>query len=316
MAYSAGDRQTWLFLEEKHNLCPASWYAYYPKTKGVYSIKAGKVVARVIIFQEKDNKWYYGRVYSTNTEVDQKFRSTLELNGIRPLATGLHTPQSEIEITIPGVMKNSTTYAIPWPYFDNLPRGDTNWFAKFDKATHEFTIQYRPSKLTPINNRSGHLVSTDYFTLECSSCGNMISRQRDTLPVEAGEHVFCSDNCAASMDYYRVIEGSGAVSYKKLTDDMIEVKDDPFSKFSTLKAAQDCGYLPCINELNIFPEENDYKVVNRGESNITNALGERFMCLNPTRLGPISFTSNKVPYVISGHNKVVEYNEEEFMVEV
>jgi hypothetical protein len=316
MAYSAGDRQTWLFLEEKYNLCPASWYAYYPKTKGVYSVKAGKVVARVILFQEKDNNWYYGRVYSTNPEVDHNFRSTLELNGIRQLSTGLHTPQSGIELTIPGVMKNSTTYAIPWPYFDNIPRGEINWYAKFDKTTNEFTIQYKPSKLVPINNRSGHLISTDYFTLECSSCGNIISRQLNTLPVEAGEYVFCSDNCAASMDYCKVIEGSGAASYKKLTEDMIEVKDDPYSKFSTFKAAQDCGYLPCIEELNIFPEENDYKVINRGDVRADNAIGERFLCLNPTKLGPINFTPNKVPYVISGHNKVIEYNEEEFMVEV
>jgi hypothetical protein len=321
MAYSAGDRSSWLFLEEKYKQCPASWYAYYPYTKGVYAVKAGKVIARAICFADPrkgpvdpQTKWQYGRVYPTTLEIDRKFRETLHQNGITELSS-VHIPLPSFEFTIPGVLKDGNVYAAPWPYFDNINRGAEYWNVAFDKDTHEFKIQFGPSKYLSVNNRSGHIISSDYSTLECSSCGNIINMKKVTvIPVEAGEHAFCSDNCAASYGYHRVIQGNQSTVYKKLTEEMISIKDDSFVKFSTLKAAQDYGYFPLIEELGVFPEENDYKVVGGGEIQVKSYNGTYFIARDVMSLGSI-FNPNKVPFNITDIKKEIQFNEEELVME-
>jgi hypothetical protein len=323
MAYSAGERSSWLFLEEKYKQCPASWYAYYPYTKGVYAVKAGKVIARAICFADPkkgfvgpETKWQYGRVYPTTPEIDRKFKETLHQNGITELSSVPHTPLPSFEFTIPGVLKDSGVYAAPWPYFDNINRGAEYWNVAFDKDTHEFKIQFDPSKYLSVNNRSGHIISSDYITLECSSCGNPINMKKaPVIPVEAGEHAFCSDNCAASYGYHRVIQGNQSSVYKRLTEEMVSLKDDSFVKFSTIKAAQNCGYLPLIEELGVFPEENDYKVAKGGEIHVKSSDGTYFFAKDIMRLG-LSFNPNKVPFNIADIKKEVQFNEEELVMDL
>jgi hypothetical protein len=212
-------------------------------------------------------------------------------------------------------LKDGGVYAAPWPYFDNINRGAEYWNVAFDKDTHEFKIQFGPSKYLSVNNRSGHIISSDYSTLECSSCGNPINMKKAVIPVEAGEHVFCSDNCAASYGYHRVIQGTGATIYKRLTEEMISMKDDSFIKFSTIKAAHDCGYFPFIEELGVFPEENDYKVVSTGELHIKSYDGLSFFAKDNMRLG-LSFNPNKVPFNITDTKKEVQFNEEELVMDL
>ncbi len=165
MAFSGEGKENWKFFKE-YNLCPASWYAYYPNTRGAYVLKADKVLARVMLFLD-DGKWRYGRIYPIpGANIREKFVETLQAQGITELK-GNHRPTPGISFTIPGVLIKDNNYGCPWPYFDDIPREPSDWGISFNKETKEFTIQYKPTKLASYYNRTGHIQSIDYESIVC-----------------------------------------------------------------------------------------------------------------------------------------------------
>ena len=79
--------------------------------------------------------------------------------------------------------------------------------------------------------------------------------------------------------------------------------------YTTLKAAYDNGYYPLVDELLIYPEDNDLKVTGLKFESISSASGELFNIRSEKN---IAHTKNKVPIKILQSRKVIEYNEERF----
>ena len=313
MAMGAAERQHWEFLKAE-GLAPTSWYHYSDLFNGVYAVKGKTVIARTILFKGKEDKnWSWVRVYASNDAVRKKFISTLAEQGIQQCKKAVIP--TGYNFTVPGIRKGSV-FAAPWPYIDApipSPHSDgSQWHVKFNKNDNSFTFYFKNPKLDVVNSRSGHVISSDYSTMECTSCGKVIKRNEAlNVRIEHEYHIFCSDTCAGNEGFVRVIEGTGNYVFKQPEPDFIDVEGNEMIKFSTEKAAGDQGYHPMMEQIGIFPEETYIKVLHTGYQ-IRNDEGKYFICrtsgheLNNHDLQRVS----KVPLRMLPSKKLVEYNED------
>lgn len=316
MASSAAERANWEFLKAE-GLAPTSWYHYNKYTTGVYAVKAGKVIARTILFKgDNDKNWSWVRIYSTNDEIRKKFTQTLAEHGINQCVKPI-IPEG-YNFTIPGIKKGSV-YAAPWAYLDNpLPSEHVSghtWNVKFNKEDNNFTFFFNTAKYDKVQSRSGHIISSDYSSIECTSCGKVIKKNQSVINirVEHEYHIFCSDNCAAVEGYVRAIDGTGNYSYKLPDNNMIELKDNNMLRFTTLKAARACGFLPVIEELGVFPEETNLKLVSSGFDIADSEGNLYFVPKTGQELSSItkhSLSLSKIPFKVNSPKKVVTFEED------
>lgn len=258
MGHNAEGRDRWTHMINE-GYCPTSWYAFCEYTKGAYVEKNGQVVARTILMKGKSDKspWKWGRIFSSTTEYNNKFRNALSDLGIEQ-AERFQMPAQRV--VIPGVKGEHGGYVAPIPYFDSPLPGSDRWKVSFDKDTKEFSFYYGMLEGDKLVNRGSYVLSTDYVAVNCSVCNRRINtRNEDVTPTE-GDHVLCSDECAVNAGYVRVIAGNGNNVYKIPTKDMVDTTI-PNIKLSTRKAVKDLGYAPFMEEIGIIPEDTDYKVV-------------------------------------------------------
>jgi hypothetical protein len=318
MADSAANKINWQFLKEE-GLCPASWYHYCEYTTGVYVLKNGKVAARSVLFKgPNDKNWTWVKIYPNDSETNTKFQNALAEQGI----TRCIKPEipNGYTFTIPGIRKGAV-FAAPWPYLDSpIPSPHANgqsWNIQYNNDTHEFIFHFNSPKYDGVRDRSGHIISSDYSTMECTCCGKVIKKNEAlNIRIEHDYHVFCSDNCAALEGFVKVCEGTGNMVYKQDEEGLIPVYGSSLIKFSTLQAARDNGYYPTMIENGIFPEDNNFQV-SRDGLQFKNAEGQRFMAPNTgLELEKELMASSKVPFRTLTAKKVVEYNEEKLFVAV
>jgi hypothetical protein len=316
MADSAANKAHWNFLKEE-GLCPASWYHYCEFTTGVYALKNKKVTARSILFKgPKDKNWTWVRIYADNSEVHKKFQNSLAEQGITQ-CTKPEIPTG-YSFVIPGIRKGAL-YAAPWSYLDPpLPSAHSNgqtWAVQFNKDTHEFTFHFNTGKYDKVHDRTGHIISSDYSTQECTCCGKVIKKNEAlNIRIEHDYHVFCSDSCAALEGFIKVVEGTGNMIYKQDEEGLIAIAERPTIKFSTLQAARDNGYYPVMFEPGIFPEDTDFQVSQNGLQ-LKNAEGARFIVNRAGLEREVELQIvSKVPFKMLSAKKVVEYNEEKLFV--
>lgn len=282
-----GGSERWAFFKDE--LTPPSFFAYCPVTKGVYAEKGGTVIARTILYNTAKasidpvtmksvvtkETWQYGRVYCDNSEYRTKFIAALDELNIKSLTNTFKAPTS-ISWKIPGFkLDGSSIYTMPWPYFDNM--SSTYFRITFDKATNEFTVYTDGASGFAVHARSGHLRSTDYFTINCTNCSRTI-KPGSVLEVVDRDDCFCSDNCAMEQGYIMLIDGTGRNVYQLHREDMIDLVESDFAKCSTLKAGMDLGFYIEMVERGVLPEEGEYRLVTNmsGRATIADALGHRF----------------------------------------
>ncbi len=320
MAFNAQERANWEFMKAE-GLCPTSWYHWNEYTSGVYATKGGKVTARTILFKRPEDKnWEWVRIYASNDEIRKKFIQSLAELGIKQCAKAAIDP--DFSFIVPGIKKGAV-WAAPWPYIDSpIPCGHTSgtpWNVSFNKDTHEFTFYFNDKKYISVVPRSGHIISSDYVTIECSSCKKVIKKgEMLDVRVDHEYHIFCSDMCAATEGFVKVVEGTGNMVYKQYTEDMVDCADGgPFVKFSTIKAAQDNGYHPKMDELSIFPEETDYRMTGNGSyiGDASRGIFRYIMSGFEQHSREDSIVGSKVPIKLNTPVKIVEYNEDRLYVE-
>lgn len=310
MAYNAGDRDRWKFLNDL-SLAPGSWYYYCPFTTGVWSEKNGKVVARTVLFKnDKMKNWQYIRVYATNEEIKKKFKDSLEERGIT--ACQRADIADGFSFTVPGVKKGAD-WAAPWPYLDSpMSASHTtgkNWTIKFDKDTKEFTFYHTNNKFDTVNSRTGHIIASDYSTINCTSCEKVIKTRGNTITrTDHDSYVFCSDQCAANEDFIKVIEGNGGYVYKQNDDALVDIVEHSFIKISTPRAAIDLGYFPIMEEAGIFPEENSQRVT-AGGSNIRDTEGKYYRIFNTGHENYDTLAGSKIPFKVNTPVKNIQWSE-------
>jgi hypothetical protein len=314
---TAQERANWEFLKEA-GMAPTSWYHYCQYTTGVYALKAGKVAARTILFKgENDKNWGWIRIYASNDEMRKKFIDSLAEQGIIQCQKPV-IPQG-YSFNVPGSRKGSV-WAAPWAYLDApLPSGHhtgEQWHVKFNKEDNSFTYFFNDNKYDLVNSRSGHIISSDYSTISCTSCGKVIKKGASlNIRMEHEYHIFCSDVCATVEGFVKVIEGTGNTAYKMPDDSMITVDGSPLIRFSTMQAAKDHDYHPMMEEPGIFPEEGGLQVCK--SACLTDATG-KYYSIRRTGFENVNdyAISSKVPFKLNPAKKVVEYHEDRLFSEV
>ncbi len=316
MGFSAAEKDNWAFLKPE-NLCPTSWYHWNEYTGGVFALKNGKVIARTILFKsEGDKDWSWVRIYASNDEVKKKFLQSLAEQGITQCQRP--TIKEGYKFTVPGIKKGSV-WAAPWPYIDSpIPCSHStgqSWNVTYDKNTYEFTFYFNNKKYDVVQSRSGHIISSDYSTMECSSCGKVIKKNEVlNVRVDHEYYIFCSDTCAVTEGFVKVVDGTGTMVFKQYSDELVDCQENSFVKFSTIKAASDNGLYPIMDERGILPEETDYRVTGNG-TNIVNDERKMFRVLSTGFEHTNRIEISKVPFKINTAKKVVEYNEDRLFVE-
>ena len=198
MVYSSGRPSEWQCLN-KNNVHPTSFFAYHPRTRGAYIQKKGVTIARCIVYRTLEGEEQYGRVYSSNEKVREKFIETLAENGIRNAASGAFTFETEFDV--PGVKYNeSPCYIMPTPSFDNLSTNSMD--IRFNQDTKMFHIKTgKGLRSTTAIGSCGYIMSSSVPNLAlCKCCGKSVLDNQRT-PVIVLRAGFCSNTCMEEAGY-------------------------------------------------------------------------------------------------------------------
>jgi hypothetical protein len=256
----------WSFLPNKCGVHPSAFFFYHPYVKGVYAMAKERVVARTFLYQievKGKEKWFYGRVYSTNGKVHQTFINTLkqqyDAQDISKSPDGIFCRTAEFKI--PGVKYEpgfgANVYVCPVPYFDNMLQCFT---FSFDNTTKEFTVSMEKGIQPNLTAGSGgYILSSNLTRAICHFCS---ASRRPTEMVAAldGEHFFCNSHCMQSGGYCRALRSDGM----RVVVPLLETVRDIFSKerYSNEEALRAQGGLPSIAKLSLdnsddIPEDDE-----------------------------------------------------------
>ena len=285
----------------KVGLCPASFYHYFPYTKGAYALKGRQVVCRTILFRypDKMDKWYYGRLYSSSPEYSSKFIESLAQQGVTSLEKSasytphkLYSPPNGTAFEIPGIQRDGATYVMPWPYFDNMEYYGRGFYATFDTKTKNFTVTYNgkeSSGMLPVNNQGGMLVSTDYVEQKCARCNAKLSGRGGRYNTHDGV-LYCSVACMSSDGYVKMYNRDGGETWQKPNEHVAKTVDGDML-FTTVAAAQAHGYYPIIIN-GACPEEGSEIVVGKGREyhgvvgHVVRTEEREMICTTPLHQNP------------------------------
>lgn len=261
-----------------NKFCPASFYAYFPYTRGAYIAKNKKVIARTILFKDPNDekKWSYGRIYADTNEITTKFISSMEAVGITSLEKRadytkhrVFTVPDGTSFKIPGVPYSKPgVMCMPWPFFDNMEYHGKGFYASYDKKTNEFIITFnskgnKDKEYLPVQNQNGVLLSVDYSDKQCDYCKQYHREKGFPWQMTNDGGAFDSLECMLASGYVRVMTGI-ATHYQKPDPHLIPIQGVNKSVFfSTMKAAKDSQYLPLLTSDGLVPEEGDIEVTNQ-----------------------------------------------------
>lgn len=207
MVSSSGARE-WGFLLKEFNINPTSFFYYHPNTKGAYVHRDGKVIARCIVYEGMINGTRvkaYGRVYSSNKDVETKFVTALISAGYtRPLQGGLFSCTFKVPKR---VSKTVGGTVFPYPYFDNLS-GDI--FVEDTKDEDYFTVYHnhpgQKGTRIALNSTAGYALFGK-AKVYCAHCASDIHPGRAVV-AQDGAH-FCGHNHARAHGYVEAFRADG-----------------------------------------------------------------------------------------------------------
>ena len=260
------------FLYEDHDSHPTAFFAFHPYTRGVYVKKRTrdgvKVVARCIIYQQEDGKWYYGRIYTTGSQtIYDKFVNNLNDAGIKELRTAF---RRDVTFTIPGYRMDNDVededdyeigaagdYAMPVPYFDNLSgRIRATW----DKKAKTFTVEIAGNRNIESNvdmtSTAGFTTSRRISVEECACCGNRIRHGDDRYVHQSNGNVYCSTTCVRNSGYIYALRSDGRGIVCDRTDAAIEDMLERNTWYTNREAAERLGAVAASSGVFIRSEED------------------------------------------------------------
>lgn len=258
---SAGKEVSWQWMIDDHHIGPSAFYIYTGKAKGAFIKRNGSVVARCIIYQQRDDSWQYGRIYFATQEWATRFQTILHTNNIQRLSDSGRCWNHSFKWEAPAFhnTKDQLWYT-PVPYFDNFESGKLNAVfhpAKEGKDAH-FEFHVNGSKGNVATGLTIGLIS-QIGTLECSQCKR---RLQDVQPIFAmdGTGQYCGQTCANAQDYHGCTRSDGVVVWLHKSAAFITVDNKFFTNVASAKAR---GAVPVLTEPDMLPEDEDFLGTNR-----------------------------------------------------
>ena len=197
---------------------PVDWYALCPNTKGYYVSRGDTVLARTIVnLNQKDNRWYYTRIYGNREVYTQELEKRLrDIDIIRADSP----KQSEIRASVKDVMfeippaTHGDSVACPFPYYDFVP-AQSIWIMQDIDAKGEKVIRcwLKADGSIPDNRKwvmpnvastnGAHVFGESDEYANCNCCDHEIYLPDDDYLRAADGVTFCESGCAADSDYIR-----------------------------------------------------------------------------------------------------------------
>lgn len=249
---SAKNNGSWPHLiKANHN--PPSFWAYFPHAKGVYVKKAGRVMARAMIYETKPGTWAHGKIYASSSQMNTNFKEAMRITGITPLLDGAYRglPDKEKELTfnIPVIYSGSTP-TVPIPFMDNF-RGRID-VRMLDKDTAEVKIGTGGGTGNGNGVGAHGSLRLDGVTTACAHCGGRVPPNTHRR-IDARE--YCSERCANAGGYVsaRNVEGLHVLVHP---DDVF--KDYwGMERYTTAEAAARHNCFPVRESIYYAEEEED-----------------------------------------------------------
>lgn len=259
------------FLYDDHDSHPTAFFAFHPYTRGVYVKKRTrdgvKVVARCIIYQQEDGKWYYGRIYTTGSHsIYDKFVSNMQDAGIMELRNAF---RRDVTFTIPGYRMDEAVddedddelgyagdYAMPVPYFDNLG----GWIkATWDKKAKTFTVEIAGTRNIESNvdmaSTAGFTTSRRISVEECACCGSRIRYDSERHTHQSNGNIYCSLSCVREAGYIYALRSDGRGIVCDRTDAAIEDILERGIWYTNREAAERLGAIAASDGVFVRSEE-------------------------------------------------------------
>ena len=260
------------FLYDDHDSHPTAFFAFHPYTRGVYVKKRTrdgvKVVARCILYQQEDGKWYYGRIYTTGSQsIYDKFVSNLNDAGIEELRTAF---RRDVTFTIPGYRMDNDVededdyeigaagdYAMPVPYFDNLSgRIRATWDKKAKAFTVDFAGTRRSDSNVDMTSTAGFTTSRRISVEECACCGSRIRYDDEQYIHQSNGNMYCSTTCVRNSGYIYALRSDGRGIVCDRTDAAIEDMLERNTWYTNREAAERLGAVAASSGVFIRSEED------------------------------------------------------------
>lgn len=293
------DHRPWKFLVERYKLCPTSFYGYTGFIRGVYATLNGKVVARTLIYKNK-NGWYHGRVFASTPQIKDKFKLSLNENKINKSGIdGQGRSLVGIErhtFEIPGLL-GDRLYLCPVPYMDNIRE---RIIVSFNNITKNFSFIVKPDKTEkPIGvlldtvSQVGYITENGCTIKKCAYCNTTIILDTSRNYTLDSETIFCSMACVKNSGNIRVRFADGNFRVSAPSDEYIKNIDNLDFVYSTIHAAINYGLLPIASslaEMKVLNEIQKYS-----ELNSSYGFGQNFFFVqnkHGVRIGLKSGVSN------------------------
>jgi hypothetical protein len=234
------DGDKWSFMAE-HGQHPASFYSYYPYTKGAYIKRKGEVAARTLLYRDTPTGKYtkYGRIYSENPSIEKAFIQVLADNGVTE-AIDKFVPTEDVgEFEVEGIFSDSMQdYVFPNPYVDNIGyRMDATFDVKkrkfivySDKANEPKTIQVACS------NQGGFVLAKQVILKRtCSLCGGSCGSHT----LRHGTFLFCGTGCMVDAGFAHAYRSDRQREVRPINDC---VQDYAYYRYSDTRSGREHMY--------------------------------------------------------------------------
>lgn len=254
---STGRDIQWTWFKKDHKIGPSAFYVYTGHAKGAYLTRNGQVVARCIVYKQKDNSWKYGRLYAATPTWSTKFQELMNQARIGPLRDAHKCWDHGFNWRAPA-FKNTRDgqYYTPVPYFDNLPSGPLRsvFVPAKDKEEPYFEMSVNIGKGNISTQQTVGLIN-QAATLQCTKCERRMQGMANVVFPMDGHGVYCSPACANGNDYWGCQRSDGITVWLHI-DQTFRTVDGGY--YTNSDAARKLGAKALITEPDTAPEDPDY----------------------------------------------------------
>lgn len=257
--------RAWSFMM-KHGNHPASFYSYFPHTRGAYIKKGAKIAARCMLYEYKDDK-QYGRIYASNGSDRSALETNLMEQGYRAITNTSWRCKdftAPVQFSIPGIPHgdNKGFFVMPMPYLDNL-HGRMRYV--FDEATQVFNVTYMPpdapdfgsfSSNIDVNGTRGYIEARIVAQATCTHCG-LKNTYDNMFHHTAKDAVYCSEGCMSAQNVCSAMRSDSTRVVVDIDDNVIEDATRATVYYTNLEAAKALRAMPIMTDPYVPEEDTD-----------------------------------------------------------
>lgn len=240
---------------------PTSFYHFHPYLKGVYATQRNAVVARTVLHQKENGRWYFGRIYAASPKHTEKFQQSLiecgyvcldETNYEKDRWWDKVKFQRSVEFNIPGVEALGHWHC-PMPYFDTI---GNEIFVQFNKGTFHVIMGHAKPNVSNLM-QTGIVREDQLSSRSCSLAACNRVRPANYRWVESIDgKCFCTGDCAVGAGYVAARTVGGHNSYIPIADAVVDATNG--HRYTTIEAANIHGCLPYITDLDDELDEETF----------------------------------------------------------